>query len=373
MCESIGRKGFLMRYPLWILNSLLLILTLVVCGVIFFTQVRIPSRENIEPDEYITPIQEDASKINTKKIYEGDLFDTYQKEFPIAKPESAVQPIPQPPMPQKVVIPQMPKPKFLDPLDIGLKGIIAFVHNESKNRAIIADNKTKKEKTYQVGDKIDDARLIRIFNNKIIVLRSNGQQEVLYLREQDAKMDPAYSIIDGWDIVAHQTASNSYTINSDEFIKRIKSLGQLIDMLDLSTAYKDGKSIGCRIGKIAPNSLAVQLGLQAGDIITSINDIATITTNDRFEIYKQVTTHAEQEPITVMFRRGQQEVTLHYTLEKQQPPEKKGTLPTTAQDDQLKRLQEKYKFAPTVQEIRKQEKRNMMQQGRLQEKPTKTG
>jgi len=100
----------------------------------------------------------------------------------------------------------MPKPKFLDPLDITLKGIIVLVHNDSKNRAIIADNKTNKELTYKVGSAIEDAQLIRILSNKVIFLRSNGQQEVLYLREKDAELDPVYTIIDNWDGIIQKEA-----------------------------------------------------------------------------------------------------------------------------------------------------------------------
>lgn len=55
---------------------------------------------------------------------------------------------------------------------------------------MIADNKTNQEGTFKVGDTVQDAQLIRIFSNKIILLRNNGQQEVLYLREQDAKLIP---------------------------------------------------------------------------------------------------------------------------------------------------------------------------------------
>ena len=42
----------------------------------------------------------------------------------------------------------------------------------------------------KTGDVIEDAQLMRIFSNKVVLVRSNGQQEVLYLREKDAKTDP---------------------------------------------------------------------------------------------------------------------------------------------------------------------------------------
>jgi len=367
-----------MKHPLWILNSLLLILALVVGGVIFFTQERLPMREEIEPEEYVRPVQEDTSKINTSKIYEYDLFDTYKQEIPIAQETSAVQPLPVPPAPQKVIVPQIPRPKFLEPLNISLKGIVAFVNDTTKNRAIIADNKTQKEKTYKVGDKIEDSRLIRIFNNKVMFLRSNGQQEVLYLREQDAKLDPSYAMISNWETISDQIKQNSYAINTQEFIKKVQSLGQFIDLLDISTAFKDGQNIGFRIGKIEQKSLGTQLGLETGDIIISINGIPATTTTNRFDIYKKIIASQENDVVTVVLKRNNQEETLEYTLQEFAPiitPALPTPPPNSEEkrEKQLKALQEKYKFAPTLDQIKKKEKRNMMQQGQLHQKLNKTG
>ena len=130
--------------------------------------------------------------INISKIYEHDLFDTYEKEaFVSTKPDYVIA-LPNPPAPRAVHIPTDPKPHFLEPLAIVLKGII-FVHDDdSKNRIIIADANTKHETLYKVGDMVEDAQLIKIFNKKAIFLRSNGQQEVLYLRAKDAQLDPTY-------------------------------------------------------------------------------------------------------------------------------------------------------------------------------------
>ena len=128
-----------------------------------------------------------------------------RKELPHIKQLESTIPFPEPPAQQKIVIPAIIEPEFLDPLQVTLKGIIVVSSNDSKNRAMIQDNKTMQEGTYKVGDLIQDAQLIRIFKNKIIFLRLNGQQEVLYLREQDAKVDPAYSLSHEWDTVVKKT------------------------------------------------------------------------------------------------------------------------------------------------------------------------
>ena len=93
-------------------------------------------------------------------------------------------------------------------------------------------------------------------------MRANGQQEVLYLREKDAKLDPTYAAIDelGWCNHPNQFHYH-YTINTAEFINRIQSLAQFIDTLEMTTAYKQGESVGCRVNNVGAGSLGQALGL----------------------------------------------------------------------------------------------------------------
>lgn len=177
-----------MKYPLWILNSSLLFFTLLVLCFAFVSRQRVPVRESIVPEEAAPLFDQESLKINIAKIYENDLFGTYVKEMPTPTEDQKVgEALPPPPTPKAPVTPEIPRPQFLDPLNISLKGIIVFVHDSSKNRAIIENNQTKQEASYQLGNNIEDAQLIRILSNKVIFLRSNGQQEVLYLKERDAQ------------------------------------------------------------------------------------------------------------------------------------------------------------------------------------------
>ena len=369
------QRNFAMKHPFWIVNSALLFLVLLALIFIYFSRVRLPERESIELIE-IKPTKERRLDINISKIYENDLFDTYKKELPGVKSLDLAIPFPEPPAPQEVAIPELPKPEFLDPLDITLKGIIVVGTNDAKNRAIIQDNKTKQENTYKVGDTIEDSQMIRIFRNKVIFLRTNGQQEILYLREQDAKFDPAYALIDEWDMVVQKIKKNNYLISPKVFASRIKNLGQLIETLSLTTAYQKGKSIGCRIGQLEKDSLGMNLGLQPGDIILKINNISARTTSERLSIYKAITVLGIDDIISVDFIRNKKEQTITYTLknfstiketgegETETPQKGKASISPLKAKEKEKILRQKHKFAPTVQEIRKQERRNMFERGK---------
>jgi type II secretory pathway component PulC len=332
----------------------------------FFARVAIPVREDIEPSPYVKPIKKVSSKINISKIYENDLFDTYQKELPPLTMPNYATPVPQPPQPLPVLIPEEPKPTFLEPLPITLKGIIIVVNDDSKNRVLIADNKTGRESSYRLGDKIEDAQLIRILSNKVMFLRSNGQQEVLYLREKDAKLDPAFASQAGWDLVVQAITPSRYIINMGEFAQRVPNLAIFIELLDLITVYKQGTSVGCRVGNVQPDSLATALGLHRADIIQSINEIPTTNTQDRLSIYKEILVAQPNDNIYVDILRSGQPIRFTYTLHNQQTKksldinEAKKTNEAIVQE-QIKRLEQKHTLAPTLQDLRNRERKNMLE------------
>lgn len=318
-----------------------------------------------------------ASEITISKIYQNDLFGTYQYEAGVQGGPEYIIPLPPPPVPRQVRIPPEPTPQFLDPLKVTLKGIIVVLNDDSKNRAIISDTRTKKEDVYKVGDVIDDAQLIKIFGKKIVFLRSNGQQEVLYLRPKDAQMDPVYAAGAGFKDIAQEITEHAYLISPKEFKRRVKSLAQFIDLLDLTTVYKQGKSIGCRIGNIEPDSLGFELGFKPGDVILTVDNIPATDSQHRFAIYKKIVDMQTKQNIIVELLRNNQEITLTFTLEDFRPqklgPEeaapaegggKAPEVPREVQRERLQMLQERHKFAPTLQEIRNQERENMLKRGR---------
>jgi type II secretory pathway component PulC len=304
-------KGTLMKSPLWILNSAL---TLLFCGVIilmFAMRVNIPSRKSLTP-QAIAPLHKEVSKINITRIYESDLFNTYIKPtIPALIPQSQAIKLPQPPAPKAFEKTPKAPPQFLAPLDIDLKGVV-FNSNNIHSRAIVANRKTKEEKLYKIGDSILDGSLIYIGKNKAIFIRSNGQQETLFVTEEDAKKDPLYSD-QQWTTSVEKINDTTFVINTEPFMKQVNNLAHLLDLLDITTAFEKGKSIGCRVGKMS-GSLGSSIGLEQGDIITTINSIPTTNTTDRVKIYKEIKEKKGNSSITVIIKRQNNNITLNYTV-----------------------------------------------------------
>lgn len=358
-----------MNSPFWLVNSALLVLA--ICGSLFisFTRVTVPERESLLPHQAELAKKEERSvAVNISQIYENDLFGTYKKELPkLDEPKYSI-PFPEPPKPQIATKFEQREPKFLDPLNVTLTGIIVINTSDKKSRAIIIDNQTKYEATYKIGDTIEDAQLIRIFRNKVIFLRSNGQQEVLYLREQDAHLDPAYSAIDEWGMVVQEIDASNYKIDIKAFTQRILNVAQLINLLSLTTAYKNGVSIGIQVGSIDQKSFATQLGLQAGDIIMAIDNVLADTTDHRLEIYKNIIRKQSGNAIHVTIMRNKQEVKLTYNLYDSGPVhtvsvEQEQRKNAKEQERIRKEAQDRLGLAPTLDEIRKRERKNMLEKG----------
>lgn len=305
-----------MIHPFWILNTSFLVFLCANLLFVYLSSVTLVQREDIDPNLYSKFQKSTQININLKEIYENDLFDSYKKEVPYIQSTIQQKPIPQPPRPQTLRPPEPQKPVFLDPLNVTLRGIIVVSQNESLNTAIISDNKTDIESLYTVGDKIQDSQLIRIFNNKIVLLRSNGQQEVLYMREQEAQSDPRFAQIQNWHTAIIMKNPSEYTIHPEAFIKRVENLSHFIELLNLTTAYDKGIPIGTHVGTIEPQTLGSYLGLRTGDMIMAINQTGVATTNDRLTVYKQITQSPLPLIVKVDLLRGKRPITLMYTIEK---------------------------------------------------------
>jgi type II secretory pathway component PulC len=367
LCEKILLvQRMRVNHPFWIVNIFLL--SLVLCGSLFvsFSKVRIPALTSIQPELGVRTKKKQEFDINIKKIYENDLFGTFRKETPVYQEPVYQLELPPAPPAQIPIVPKKPEPAFVEPLDITLKGIIVVSDDNDKNRIIIADNKTNRERTFKVGESIDDAQLIRIFNNKIVLLRANGQQEVIYLRQQDAEQDPAYAMLSGWHDVIKPTGPQGFSVNTLLFVERVTNLAQFIDLLNLSTAYQQGMSIGCRIGEIQNSSLGFSLGFSTGDIVIKINATPLTTTENRLKVYNEIIKSNGNQSLRVEFmRKGE---LYYYTYALVKPEEatmlSDGEKPISHENIQKKKeelLKQKHRFAPSLQDLRAYERDQILE------------
>lgn len=312
-----------MKNPLWIINSALAVLVCLLFILMVAMKSSLPKRETLFA-HVLAPVQSNLARVIPARIYENDLFKTYVKpvvpEQPVA--EQNFNP-PPPPQPKNFAKKPKSAPEFLPPLDVELKGVI-FNSNSFYSRAILMNRKTKQETLHKIGDALDDARLIYIGKNKVMFIRSNGQQESLFVTAEDAQKDPIYAPAQTTNAVEKIDETN-YIVNIDQFVKEINNLAQLLDALDITTAFDKGQSIGCHVGKISFKSIGAALGLRQDDIIVSINDIPTNTTSNRVKIYKELEKSENNQHVAVSLLRAGRPLQLTYTLHKRAPKKERET------------------------------------------------
>ena len=297
-----------MKSPLWIVTSALAIVLVVLLIFIMYSMRTLFVQPDIasikvaalpEVDKKREALPEDLSLI----YEEHDLFGTYHPSIVSVKPIDTLPVIPLPPA--RIPLDRRPKPpvQFLKPLPFKITGIIAST-NEAKSQVSLLNTNTGKTESFKIGDKVSDAYILRIFSTKIIILRSNGQQETLYLYSDEAKDDITKMQDLTWsDVIAKQNES-LYLLNPSTFATRITSLATLIDMLDLTTASKDGKPLGIRIGKMEPTSLGFACGFRPGDVITKIMDIPPTSSSSRMKIFNTIASSDLGKQIPVEFVRN---------------------------------------------------------------------
>ena len=254
--------------------------------------------------------------ISLEKIYQNDLFDTVIVPRPQAEQKNLVTPIPQlqstPPPPPPAHL----KPTFLPPLNIALKGII-LSSLETQSVAMIADE-TNKEELYHNGDKIKDGQIIKIARNRIVILRSNGQQEVLYLRKEDNTLNTPPQ--GRWQFVVKKIDDTTYELDPDEFKQEISSLGELIELFSLSTMFQNGSPTGIKIGAVNPNKVSSVVGLEKNDVITSICGLETKDLRNRLDIFDKISTLNKGDEVTISFLRNNRPYSFKYSLKRIERP-----------------------------------------------------
>lgn len=305
-----------MKSPLWILNSAFTVLFLISLLFVFFMRVQIPVRTALIPQVPGVARDSDSSKVNPVLIYQNDLFGTIVKPV---EPKIEEQPV------KEIVIPEPPKmisptarsrvvPEFLPPLQLKLRGVVCNT-NSLYSRAMVMDAKTNAESLLKIGDKIEDAMLVHISKHKAVFVRPNGQQETLFVTEDDAQKDPLYQGERAWKSIITSMNDKTFRIDVTGFKKQITNVGQILDQLDITPALQDGKNIGCRVGQLGTRSVGTYLGLKYDDIIMSINGIKPTSTKNRVAIFKGIRDAGVDQKIEVTVLRGGAEFEIVYLVQ----------------------------------------------------------
>jgi len=217
--------------------------------------------------------------------------------------------------------PTKPPPASLESLpatSLTLKLIGTAVGTEGWSRAVIANETNKSIKVYEVGDKIVTGTTLEQILAKKVVLNRDGRREVLTSsvtqkasigappRPSPSRLSPA----------GRPSATRpSYTMVERSEWKQFEGRepAELLEESNarVTPAWRDGRVQGLQLENIAENEYAKRLGLEEGDVVTSVNGVQIRSLDEAFNLAAKL----QKAPvIRVEVMRGGTPQTLTYRL-----------------------------------------------------------
>lgn len=211
-------------------------------------------------------------------------------------------------------------------LNLTLHGVYAT--GDERALAIIASGGSN-EKLYRVGDVIAGGPTLKAVYRDRVILESNLRMETLRMPKGESRgmnISVNYGLAPGaandfGDLAARYAYNqNTYGVAndaaSDVDLGRLRqeilqNPGRLGDMLAATPVSDNGRFMGYRLSSRGDTQLFSKLGLQDGDIVTSVNGIA-IDRPDKGLLVLQDLVKADQVSVTLL--RNGTEMTLEHSL-----------------------------------------------------------
>jgi general secretion pathway protein C len=242
-----------------------------------------------EPVVAVAPAQHKRSRIDERQIASWHLFGVAGEEKPVKAAPAAIAPETR--------------------LKLTLRGLFAS-DDSAGGHAIIGDPKGKEE-SYAVGDPVPGgAKISEIYPDRVILER-NGRYETLRLpkdRTSSNQRNTRQKTVTSGLRRSTKGQAAAFTKYRNE-VKQ--NPAAFMNYVRATPARKDGKFIGFRLQAGKQRGAMKELGLEPGDIVTSINNVEI---DSPAKGMKAMQALGEGESVNVTLLRGGQEVSMSLTL-----------------------------------------------------------
>lgn len=198
---------------------------------------------------------------------------------------------------------------------------------------IVEDNSTQVQTLYQLGDQIPDAgKLVEVDRNRAVL--DNGGQRLVMEMPQDPNAPPDTDDSDnanppfvpgfrrgplgavrpfaGNAPGVQQVSPTSWTLNRSTVNSNLANMAQLFTQIRaIPNLGPNGQSNGFRLSEVQPGSIFQQIGLQNGDVLTTIEGQ---TIGDPAQAMQLLAGLRNQNSIDVAVMRNGQMQQLHYSI-----------------------------------------------------------
>ncbi|SRR5579875_2120518 len=224
--------------------------------------------------------------------------------------------------PQAAVVPPPPQPT---PADLHIKLIGTTLLSWTTPFAVFEDNNSHEQSIYRQGDQIPDAgELVSVAKTKAVI-NHNGTLITLEMPTDQAESGPGPAMPTAAPIVAamppqsaafrrdvEKVGPNQFVVQRSSVDRNLQNMGQLFTEMRAIPDVQNGKTDGFRLSEIVPGSLFSQMGLQDGDVVTSVGGQQI---NDPTQAITLLNSLRNASSLSITVMRGGSPVELNYSIQ----------------------------------------------------------
>ena len=203
--------------------------------------------------------------------------------------------------------------------DLHLKLVGTSHLSWTKPFAILEDDNTHDQATYQLGDQIPDAGQLTAVDSDKVVIDHGGTPITLQIPQEaqgDAPAAPSPAPIMnmmppmfGRDV--HRIGPNEFLMHRSALERNLQNMGQLFTQMRAIPNVENGKTDGFRLSEVVPGSLFAQMGLRNGDLVTNIGGQVL---NDPTQAITLLNSLRDSNSLQITVNRGGRPTELNYDI-----------------------------------------------------------
>jgi len=185
------------------------------------------------------------------------------------------------------------------------------VGSAEQSYALIEDLNTQGRRLYRIGEVVQEAKILEISRNRVVLDRHGHREELLKLENVEAtaptdETTPEVALqslpektqtdAPATDAPAneeeatatniHKVGDNEWSMSRDELSRQFENLHQLLKEARLIPHFRNDQAAGFVVMRLARKSFLEQIGLRNGDILTGINGQKLNTLEEALQAYQ---------------------------------------------------------------------------------------
>ncbi len=163
--------------------------------------------------------------------------------------------------------------------------------------AIFQEEGSKKQKVYQLHEKIGEGEIISISRGQVVI-KTKEKLETLVIapKSEKAAPQPARPIASApKEDMVRRLSANHFLVNREDVMASVGNINQFMTQARFRPYFAMGRPAGYIVSEIVPGSLFEKIGLRNNDIVKKVNGQMINQPEEVFQAYSQLLRDAQIE------------------------------------------------------------------------------